>query len=181
MKDMIGLFSSIAVAVIAVIVTMFSACRNELPKGNELRNIYFAHRQEFDRLVIMLKEDGAFSKSNENQAAAVMLNPLGPHSARDLDFSDQRRQEYKKIFDRIDLQSPALVFGQSESVIFVIAWFTRSLRQASEMIWDAGERQLELAAQTSSAQANAQPGVTLVDPNGHDHAGLPAGVTDSQG
>jgi hypothetical protein len=116
---MIRLFSLIAL--IAVTATRLSACRNELPKGNELRNIYFAHRREFDRLIAMLKEDGAFSKSDENQAAALMLNPLGPHSARDLDFSDQRRQEYKKIFDRIGLQSPVLVFGQSESVIFVIA------------------------------------------------------------
>lgn len=118
MKDMSRLFYMIGVA---LITAMFSGCRNQLPNGSELKNTYFAHRQEFDRLIVMLKKDGVFGKSDENQIAALMLNPSGPRSSRDLDLSNERREAYKKVFDEIGLRSPALVFSGSDSVIFVIA------------------------------------------------------------
>jgi hypothetical protein len=118
MKNMGRLFSLIGITLISA---MFSGCRNQLPKGSELKNIYYAHRQEFDRIVTMLKEDGAFGKSDQNQVAALMLNPLGPRSTRDLDLSSERREAYKKSFGEIGLRSPALVFSGSESVVFVIA------------------------------------------------------------
>ncbi len=35
----------------------------------------------------------------------------------------------------------------------VVAWFTFSLRQSTDKLWDAGERQLELLAETSAAQS----------------------------
>jgi hypothetical protein len=34
-----------------------------------------------------------------------------------------------------------------------IAWFTLSLRQSTDRLWDAGERQLALLADTSAAQS----------------------------
>jgi hypothetical protein len=35
----------------------------------------------------------------------------------------------------------------------VVAWFTFSLRQSTDKLWDAGERQLDLLAKTSTAQS----------------------------
>lgn len=118
MSDMSRPFSLILITVMAA---MFSGCGNDLPKGGELKGLYSSHSQAFNRVIAMLKEDGAFGKLAGDQAAALMLNPLAPRGPRDLAFSDERREEYKRSFAEIGLRSPALVFGRSESVIFVVA------------------------------------------------------------
>ena len=112
---------SICSIMIIAMSAIFSGCGNRLPSGTELRNVYASHKQVFNRAITMLKEDGAFSESSGNPAAALMLNPFDSQNSRDLKFSDARRQAYKTIFDEIGLRYSALVFGRRESVIFVVA------------------------------------------------------------
>jgi hypothetical protein len=106
---------------ITVFTAMVSGCGNKMPTGEKLKSLYVSHEPAFNRLIAMLKEDGAFNPSPKSQGAALMLNPLGARDSRDLKLNDSRREEYKKGFDEIGLQYSALVFTRPESVIFVIA------------------------------------------------------------
>ena len=104
----------------SIIGAIFPGCGKVLPKGGELRGAYFAHRQSFHHVIALLKTDGAFSKADGSQTAALLLNPLGPRSSREIECSEISLKEYKRSFEEIGLQSPALVFDRTESVIFVI-------------------------------------------------------------
>jgi hypothetical protein len=59
--------------------------------------------------------------------------------------------EIGKILDALGVAVAAL------ATIF-IAWFTLSLRQSTDKLWDAGERQLKLLADTSAAQSRDMQG-----------------------
>ena len=114
--------------IISFLSLLLCGCASQFPKDRDVQSAYFLQKPMFQKIVGMLKDDGALEKIESNSP------PKRPSFVQDvsiinlsdtnliwgiLKVSDSRKAEYKKAFDKINIGA-AYIYKDVGRVEFII-------------------------------------------------------------
>ena len=103
-----------------IIIVLFTGCAGPLPKDKEARSLFMANKATFQNIIKMLEEDGAIDRTASNSSDIYIIDPSSTNITVNLNVSNSRKEEYKRIFAMINTRHAAFVDKGKGRVNFIM-------------------------------------------------------------